>query len=248
MDNIKNEEVVADNGSGSPGSDPSNEGPHGSTGHLNDRPEKTAKSDATESKSRSRHLSNATGPNTGTGSAHMPIDAPAIVLPDENISSVPVAITSGRKPHKRKLKQDTDDIADECPPKVMSLSSQDLSAAVQSQRLHLVDGHAETSVKDLENAMSKHLPSPVVHNNNNNTTTDFSTDALLKQQQEKSSTIQWIGAHHHNPFHQQSPPMPATALLRQLYANRESVIRATARQSSNGVFYPGKCRLMDAWQ
>ncbi|XP_015590968.1 protein trachealess isoform X2 [Cephus cinctus] len=93
------------------------------------------------------------------------------------------------------------------------------------------------SVKDLEQAMSKHLPgaqlgkpdSPALHQ-----PTDFSTDALLKQQQQRS-TIQWIGAHHHlghlNP--QQSAgsptaaPLPASALLRQLYAaNRESVIRA----------------------
>lgn len=82
--------------------------------------------------------------------------------------------------------------------------------------------------------MSKHLPSP----GGSSTTTDFSTDALLKQQQEKSSTIQWIGTPHGNhPFHQQPAPMPATALLRQLYANRESVIRATARQTSSGVFY-----------
>lgn len=86
--------------------------------------------------------------------------------------------------------------------------------------------------------MSKHLP---LSANINNTTTDFSADALLKQQQqqqqqqEKGSTIQWIG---HNPhFHQQPATMPATALLRQLYANRESVIRATTRPTPSGVFY-----------
>ncbi|XP_022915220.1 protein trachealess isoform X3 [Onthophagus taurus] len=74
-----------------------------------------------------------------------------------------------------------------------------------------------TSVKDLENAMSKHLPackSPI------HQPTDFSTDALLKQQR---TTIQWIGAHQQL---QQQGPLPASALLRQLYANRESVIRA----------------------
>lgn len=93
----------------------------------------------------------------------------------------------------------------------------------------------ETSVKDLEQAMSKHLPSPGSAGNPVPNTTDFSTDSLLKQQQqqnEKSSTIQWIGTPHY-----QQPQMPATALLRQLYANRESVIRATARQTPTGVFY-----------
>ncbi|XP_075161480.1 LOW QUALITY PROTEIN: PAS domain-containing protein trachealess [Haematobia irritans] len=97
---------------------------------------------------------------------------------------------------------------------------------------------SENSVKDLEQAMSKHLPSPGSTGTNAvSNTTDFSTDSLLKQQQqqnEKSSTIQWIGA---PPYQQPAPPMPATALLRQLYANRESVIRATARQTPTGVFY-----------
>ncbi|XP_011183760.1 protein trachealess isoform X2 [Zeugodacus cucurbitae] len=96
--------------------------------------------------------------------------------------------------------------------------------------------HTEASVKDLENAMTKHLPSPGINGSDAAViATDFSTDALLKQQQqnEKSSTIQWIGA----PHYQQPAQMPATALLRQLYANRESVIRATARQTPTGVFY-----------
>lgn len=92
------------------------------------------------------------------------------------------------------------------------------------------------SVKDIEQAMSKHLPgasltkpdSPAMHQ-----PTDFSTDALLKQQQQRS-TIQWIGAHHHlgHPSSQQSsaPSLPASALLRHLYAtNRESVIRANVQ-------------------
>lgn len=69
----------------------------------------------------------------------------------------------------------------------------------------------ETSVKDLENVMSKHLPSP-----SSNHATDFSTDSLLK---EKEPTTWSYGD-------QQPPPMPASSLLRQLYANRESVIRA----------------------
>ncbi|XP_034948880.1 protein trachealess isoform X3 [Chelonus insularis] len=109
---------------------------------------------------------------------------------------------------------------------------------------------AGTSVKDLEQAMSKHLPgaslnkpdSPVLHQ-----PTDFSTDTLLKQQQQRS-TIQWIGAHHlgHlSPQQSSTTSLPASALLRQLYANRESVIRANVhgitsssnRTSSTGSGY-----------
>ncbi|XP_067646969.1 protein trachealess [Eurosta solidaginis] len=113
------------------------------------------------------------------------------------------------------------------------LSQQQLQQSQQSQQQQ--QQHSEASVKDLENAMSKHLPSSIVNTSEANpAATDFSTDALLKQQQhEKSSTIQWIGT----PHYQQPAPMPATALLRQLYANRESVIRATARQTPTGVFY-----------
>lgn len=106
-----------------------------------------------------------------------------------------------------------------------------------------------TSVKDLEHAMSKHLPSNMISKTNSpplatTVPTDFSTDALLKQQQR--STIQWIGAHHHlnhlNHQHQlqqaqsgassATAPLPASALLRQLYANRESVIRANVTSAA----------------
>ncbi|CAH2095175.1 unnamed protein product [Euphydryas editha] len=89
-----------------------------------------------------------------------------------------------------------------------------------------------TSVRDLENAMSKHLPSVALDGKEiAHRPTDFSTDALLKQQQQKS-TIQWIGTqnHHLNHLNRQIPgnhtSTPASALLRQLYANRESVIRS----------------------
>lgn len=93
--------------------------------------------------------------------------------------------------------------------------------------------------------MSKHLPSagidknasPLIHQ-----PTDFSTDALLKQQQQRS-TIQWIGAHHHHlnqlSHHQHAQsygsPLPASALLKQLYANRESVIRANVHAATTGL-------------
>lgn len=104
------------------------------------------------------------------------------------------------------------------------------------------DGGGGASVKDLENAMSKHLPpstldknsSPLIHQ-----TTDFSTDTLLKQQQQRS-TIQWIGAHHHHLnqlSHQHAQQYgPASALLKQLYAaNRESVIRANVHAATSGL-------------
>lgn len=77
---------------------------------------------------------------------------------------------------------------------------------------------SESSVKDLEHAMSKHLPSP-----SSNHATDFSTDSLLKHQDKESN---WNSTSASTYADQQSPVMPATSLLRQLYANRESVIRA----------------------
>lgn len=78
---------------------------------------------------------------------------------------------------------------------------------------------SESSVRDLENAMSKHLPSP-----SSNHATDFSTNSLLKHQEKESS---WNS---NTSFQEQPPPvMPASTLLKQLYANRESVIRAATR-------------------
>lgn len=77
---------------------------------------------------------------------------------------------------------------------------------------------SELPVKQLEDAMSKHLPKSSL---NDTTSTDYSTDSLLRQQSE-ADKLQ----------HQSSSPMPATALLRQLYANRESVIRATTKPTN----------------
>lgn len=78
----------------------------------------------------------------------------------------------------------------------------------------------DISVKELENVMSKHLPKGIEGS------TDFSTDSLLRNADvgEKSSSF--------GNFPSTTAPMPATALLRQLYANRESVIRATTRPSN----------------
>lgn len=74
--------------------------------------------------------------------------------------------------------------------------------------------------------MSKHLPPP----DKTTSHTDFSTDALLKAQQR--STIQWIGA-----LQQPGASLPASTLLRQLYANRESVIRANVSTRGGGGYY-----------
>ncbi|CAH2054771.1 unnamed protein product, partial [Iphiclides podalirius] len=108
--------------------------------------------------------------------------------------------------------------------------------------LALPEGASDaTSVRDLENAMSKHLPS-LEGKEASHRPTDFSTDALLKQQQQKS-TIQWIGAQNHHLSHlnRQMPgnhtPNPASALLRQLYANRESVIRSNFLSDGRGGGY-----------
>ncbi|VVC95061.1 unnamed protein product [Leptidea sinapis] len=101
-----------------------------------------------------------------------------------------------------------------------------------------------TSVRDLENAMSKHLPAldgkEISHR-----PTDFSTDALLKQQQQKSA-IQWIGTqnHHLNHLNRQiqgnHTSTPASTLLRQLYASRESVIRSNfLGDARTGGYYSG---------
>jgi neuronal PAS domain-containing protein 1/3 len=72
------------------------------------------------------------------------------------------------------------------------------------------DSLPELPVKQLENAMTKHLPKSL-----GDVSTDFSADSLLRQQSEADKS-----------------PMPATALLRQLYANRESVIRATTKPTN----------------
>lgn len=226
---IKHEDLSGDKGAGSPGNDPTdgNQSSHRSNEHTH----KTSKSETPDPNSRARNRS-----STSTSITNLSMDNTIRPISDEHLIPTPVSSgASTRKGHKRKAKHLDADSSMMSEPKVNGV-------ALNLNPADPVDDHGESSVKDLENAMSKHLPSPINSNNNssNNTTTDFSADSLLKQQQDKGSTIQWIGTHH-NPFHQQNAPMPATALLRQLYANRESVIRATARQSTSGVYYPGNC-------
>lgn len=75
--------------------------------------------------------------------------------------------------------------------------------------------------------MSKHLPGrdgevpPIVTSG-----IDFSTDSLLRQPtgSRAGSAIQWVGA-----GAQSGPGLPVSALLRQLCASRESVIRANVQ-------------------
>lgn len=139
-----------------------------------------------------------------------------------------------RRMKKRKHTDCDDDERDEDRRKSSSNPGAAISPAerdINKTNLSIPEGSTDaTSVRDLENAMSKHLPAldgkEISHR-----PTDFSTDALLKQQQQKS-TIQWIGTqnHHINHLNRQIPgnhtSTPASALLRQLYANRESVIRS----------------------
>jgi neuronal PAS domain-containing protein 1/3 len=120
---------------------------------------------------------------------------------DEESQSLPAVSKRGRK---RKMKNENldEEIVEKCSPG----SDSNLN---------------DLPVKQLENAMAKHLPKPSLNDPNNST--DFSADSLLRQQSDKS---------HATNDHQPSSPMPATALLRQLYANRESVIRATTKPSN----------------
>lgn len=81
---------------------------------------------------------------------------------------------------------------------------------------------SELPVKQLKNIMTKHVPKP--SHNETNSSTDFSFKSLVRHQSDNQKT--------HSVDHHSSSPMPATALLRHLYANRESVIRATTKPSN----------------
>lgn len=139
------------------------------------------------------------------------VDAKAISVKKPSPEMKPdEPVTRGRK---RKNKQDPQDLKKlPLPPAATILNE---SSCKDSD---IIKERSESSVKDLENAMSKHLPSP-----SSNHATDFSTDSLLKHQDKESA---WNSTSASNYADQQSPVMPATSLLRQLYANRESVIRA----------------------
>lgn len=241
LEKVKREEIVKDpnNGAGSPGngmgsngdaSPPDNgssTGPPGPASHRHTDSQKSPKSGTPEPRShRGRHAT----PISSSGEKPSLSDTSAV-------TPTVTPVSTSRRGQKRKNRGGEE-------------PSGEVVESVPQMHPHEHVESTESSVKDLENAMSKHLPSPVHTVTPSAAATDFSTDALLKQQQhqqqhlhpdsqqhpDKNSTIQWIGHHNHH-FHQQPAPMPATALLRQLYANRESVIRATARPAPGGVFY-----------
>ncbi|XP_035703736.1 protein trachealess isoform X3 [Folsomia candida] len=87
-----------------------------------------------------------------------------------------------------------------------------------------------SSVKDLEQVMSKHLPGRESDHVSSlgSSGIDFSTDSLLRQQAgpRTGSAIQWVGPG------QSGPGLPVSALLRQLCASRESVIRANVQAAA----------------
>lgn len=81
-----------------------------------------------------------------------------------------------------------------------------------------------SSVRDLEEVMNKHLPAVTNENDQirstyENSSSSSSTDYNYNKHK---SPIQWIGSQHTTA----TETLPATNLLRSLYANRESVIRS----------------------
>ncbi|XP_063709393.1 protein trachealess-like [Culicoides brevitarsis] len=212
MDSVKLEDMETsrmEHSSDSPGSGPSNEGNNG----RNARNSTDLKSSKAKSREE-RQSRRANAVNGGDG------NTTNLNLATEKVTE-PQQSTRGRKRKVKYVPTTKEEEENEGVSSAKIANIEENGGADESNR-------AETSVKDLETAMSKHLPS----------TTDFSTDTLLKHQQQaqQSPEKSWSNTGH---FHQQTgAPMPATALLRQLYANRESVIRATTSRSGNGSFYP----------
>lgn len=263
------ESLGNDKSSGSPGGDAPGEGnSHLSAGDMKlNSPKTDPEGHSHRGRGRSAAASHGSSLNSLSLIKDSPtrlgveIDAGVGVLPTTVATPVPAATPNGstsggsgattKRKRKTKAAQQAEDqerqeqaIPEQPLPKLPAMEQRDQQQP-RSRLPSIVDEQqpassvADSAVKDLEHAMSKHLPSPVAVSVAPPPSTDFSADSLLKQQQqqqqldpnEKSSTIQWIGT----PYQQPPAPMPATALLRQLYANRESVIRATARQTPTGV-------------
>ncbi|XP_070493360.1 protein trachealess-like isoform X2 [Chironomus tepperi] len=125
--------------------------------------------------------------------------------------------TSVKRGRKRKVKTEVKD---------------DLPPPETTPPISMSHNESDITVKELENVMSKHLPKSMIHDGTSST--DFSTDSLLRHHGDVSDKNQATQFSHGNSHfaHQPTAPMPATALLRQLYANRESVIRATSRPAN----------------
>lgn len=77
-----------------------------------------------------------------------------------------------------------------------------------------------SSVKDLEDVMNRHLP--VISDNSIKSPTDLTLQHMGGSINRQRSAIQWAGNSHDST-------LPASNLLRTLYANRESVIRSNTR-------------------
>ena len=120
-----------------------------------------------------------------------------------------------------------------------SYASQNSDAVVEKWATPAINGESyddvptsSSSVRDLEEVMNKHLPAlpSEADSLRGGLHAEFTSSSLGFQKHK--STIQWIGSHHpHHQHHNASSPgvatdtLPATHLLRTLYANRESVIR-----------------------
>lgn len=135
------------------------------------------------------------------------------------MSATTTTTTTGKRGRKRKVKAEMKD--DQPPPEGSTKNS-------------LNEAHIDITVKELENVMSKHLPKTSIVQDGS-TSTDFSTDSLLRQHVDEKG--QQYGNNSQYSAHQSGAPMPATALLRQIYANRESVIRATSSRPANYSMY-----------
>ena len=97
------------------------------------------------------------------------------------------------------------------------------SSASSTPDPHCNEANVSSSVRDLEEVMNKHLPSLPLESDplRSGFHADFAaTHAAALSFQKHKSTIQWIGSQQPT-----TDTLPATSLLRHLYANRESVIR-----------------------
>lgn len=238
---VKREETASDPDNGPPDADTSG-APPPPPRHSTDRPEAPASADNAS-----------TAPVPTTDVTHLTRLSESQPLPlhtsTERTSPMPA-----RRQKKRKHTVDCEEESSERDEDTRRKSSSNPGANITpierdltKPSLTIPEGSSDaTSVRDLENAMSKHLPSVALDGKEiSHRPTDFSTDALLKQQQQKS-TIQWIGTqnHHLNHLNRQIPgnhtSTPASALLRQLYANRESVIRSNfLGDGRTGGYYSG---------
>ena len=127
----------------------------------------------------------------------------------QNFEDETLPMTTTKRGRKRKVKSEAKDD-----------SPTNITPPMPINQSNLSENISDISVKELENVMSKHLPKSAMIDTGN--CSDFSANSLLRQHSDDK--------HQSGHFaHQPSAPMPATALLRQLYANRESVIRATTR-------------------